>query len=498
MKRVSTLFMLLFLVWGHAQTDTSAHACTCWDNMKWLIRTMEQNDAGFHIAIDRRGEEAYRIHKEKFLAQSAQKVSPGQCLHLMNEYLRFFRKGHLAIIPNEGGLPWQHSPDTQRLKELYAWTPVYEMSNKAVDKFLRKILKKGTGDEWEGLWHGEEYDVVMVKDSGHYIGFIYASHSPYWQPGQIVLRIYPQGTEKFRMRLYTDRRAVIEKIPVRVYKNKYLLTPYLHLVRTIPALPADTTIEAYMDYIKDRKPRLIRLSDSTLLMRIPSFGPQDKVWIDSLVQSRMADFTSTPYLIIDLRNNTGGMDDAYNVLLPLIYTQPIRVREVAFLSTPLNNRRMEMFMRDSMWPSEVREWAARSLEKLRRHPGEFVSLNDKPFTEIRLDTVLPRPRKVVVLINERCASSTEQFLLAAKQSFKVKLAGKPTAGALDISNLNWTVSPCGDYLLLYGLSKSLRLPGMSVDGIGIQPDFYLGEELPPYQWIDEVREMLEYSPGRDE
>jgi len=81
-------------------------------------------------------------------------------------------------------------------------------------------------------------------------------------------------------------------------------------------------------------------------------------------------------------------------------------------------------------------------------------------------------------------------LLAAKQSKKVKLFGRTTAGALDVSNLNVVKSPCEDYRLFYTLTKSLRIPHMSIDDKGIQPDYFIDNEIPEYEWINYVSKIL--------
>lgn len=91
---------------------------------------------------------------------------------------------------------------------------------------------------------------------------------------------------------------------------------------------------------------------------------------------------------------------------------------------------------------------------------------------------------MAVLINKNNASVTEQFLLAAKQSTKVKLYGTTTDGMLDVSNMNFVDFPCGNLTLGYCLSKSYRIPGMAIDDIGLQPDYYIDDSIPEYEWIN--------------
>jgi hypothetical protein len=67
---------------------------------------------------------------------------------------------------------------------------------------------------------------------------------------------------------------------------------------------------------------------------------------------------------------------------------------------------------------------------------------------------------------------------------EVKLLGRPTGGAIDISNLNLLTSPSGLFELKNGQSRSLRYPLMRIDDIGIQPDYFMDATMPEYKWID--------------
>ena len=137
-------------------------------------------------------------------------------------------------------------------------------------------------------------------------------------------------------------------------------------------------------------------------------------------------------------------------------------------------------------------WGEDFFEKLNHNIGSFILLyGEKHFTQ-QWNTVHKKPQQVAVIVNSFCESSTEQFLLAAKQSSKVKIFGTVTAGALDFANMNTVESPCGNYLLHYSMSKDVDIDNFPIDNIGIQPDFYLDDTIPEYQWIDYVTDMLSY------
>ncbi|MBK6997984.1 MAG: hypothetical protein IPH31_25040 [Lewinellaceae bacterium] len=64
--------------------------------------------------------------------------------------------------------------------------------------------------------------------------------------------------------------------------------------------------------------------------------------------------------------------------------------------------------------------------------------------------------KVVILVNDRCASSCRIFLLWAMQSKKVTLMGSQTAGIADYGSINTLSVPCHNWLFAYPTARSNR------------------------------------------
>ena len=122
-----------------------------------------------------------------------------------------------------------------------------------------------------------------------------------------------------------------------------------------------------------------------------------------------------------MRNNSGGGDSSYEKIIPYLYTNPTRGIGVAFLSTKLNNERMNVIMKDPDCPEDLKKWAKESLEILNKKIGEFVNLKEEIVSINTLSNIYPNPKNVAILINGRCGSTTEQFLLEAKQSKARKL-----------------------------------------------------------------------------
>jgi hypothetical protein len=255
-------------------------------------------------------------------------------------------------------------------------------------------------------------------------------------------------------------------------------------------IPQTTNEESVYETWEVDIPYLEILNTTTLYLRIPSFDLGSKSAIDKVISENKDMILKTENLIIDLRDNGGGSDQSFEELLPLIYTNPVRTISVEFLSTAQNNQVFLDYANNDDFDEDTRDWAKYTYDKLQEKLGEFVFPFDTPVSIDTLDTVYEYPKNVGIIINQGNASTTEQFLLAAKQSKKVKLFGVTPSGALDISNMTSIESPCKEFRLWYCLSRSMRIPDMTIDDIGLQPDYYLDKTIPQHNWVEFVNNIL--------
>ena len=470
-----------------------AQNCDCSSNLKWLIETFEQNDAGFQYVIDKKGNDAYLVHNKDFIEKASKIKDKSECLELLNNWTEFFRKNHLEVVLKDKTNPTNNQKELseKEIINLYKNSPKFEINEKDFNKHIEH-LKNKIG--FEGVWLSEPYTIGIIKDNKNpnreYVGFILTSESPYWQQNQIKLEIIKNSNGKHSMKYYMRDHSVREIKNIDIAGNNYLLADFIVLKRINPALKTDQKTELFFKSMYADKPFIEKISDNTLLLRIPSFRHSMKKEIDSLLTKNNELISKTDNLIIDLRNNGGGSDASYEKIIPYLYTNPIRSLGVQYLSTKLNNKRMIEFINSPDWSEKDKKWAKNGLEILNKHLGKFVNLENHIVDIDTLNTILPYPKNIAVLINGNCGSTTEQFLLAAKQSKKVKLFGTTTGGSLDISNMYSVNSPNGEFTLWYGLTKSYRIPEMLIDGKGIQPDFYFDKTIKPYEWIKKTNEIL--------
>jgi hypothetical protein len=428
-----------------------------------MKQTFEENDAGFQYVIDKKGKQAYNLHNQLFESRITSTKNNFECAEMLNEWLQFFRTGHIGIevLKND----WvENSQET--VQTFSDWKKI-EMDTIAFKTYLD--TKKDF--DLEGIWQDEVYTVGIKKMDNQFVGFIIDSQAKEWEKSQIKFRIYPDSV------LYYMRNHALNKLQKAHFASKNLLLfgNFSSFRRIYPEYE-----DKFMNVLIDEKsPHLEQLNASTLYLRIPSFHNENKELIDSILWENYTKIISIRNLIIDLRYNGGGDDVSWANIIPVIYTNPIRQKSCYFWSSKMNNPILKEYRGEDFY------------EQLNQNLGSFVLLfGEKYFTQHSLDTVRTYPKNVAVLINKYCASSTEQFLLAAKQSSKVKIFGTPTAGALDFSNINRVESPCGNFKLYYAMSKDVDIEDYPIDNIGIQPDFYLDDEIPDYKWIEYVNDIL--------
>lgn len=458
--------------------------CDCLSNFDWLKETFEENDAGFAYSIETKGITAYQLHNDKFRNEIREISSPSECYQKLYQWLRFFRSGHIGITPLNQQDNNSAPIDVGSIKEQFK---DWEKINVELEQF-KTNLTSNNPNNIEGIWVSEPYEIGIKKSGNEYLGFIIKADGVYWSKGQIKLRIKDDGSATYYMRDHSAQ----EFDNYQLLGSNILEIGFITLERKFPKYKTDENIERYFRSINAQSPFFESINEKINLLRIPSFWGEVKPNIDSLIQVYKEEILTTPNLIIDVRNNGGGDDRSYYELLPIIYTDTIRTVGVEFLSTPLNNQRMNDFANNSDYKfeeSEVKEFK-KYYSILSKNIGKFVNLDTALIDVIHYDTIYPYPKNVAIIINEGNASTTEQFLLAAKQSQKVKLFGTRTFGSLDVSNMNFVKSPCNEFELGYCLSKSYRIPEMAIDEVGIQPDYYINKTVPKYKWIHFVMQIL--------
>lgn len=226
-----------------------------------------------------------------------------------------------------------------------------------------------------------------------------------------------------------------------------------------------------------------KCNKNTLLITLTDFANAEA--INTLLDSHKDELNAFPNLIIDVRLNRGGSDDAFFNLLPYLFED----KEISLFDSSetmqLNHteRNFHLRMRDM----EMEDYD--SLDELSKlFTNMFIQDLKKNYKKgfVTFDTSgLPKelqslkihgrksPSKVVILTDVTCGSSGDSFVEVAKKSLKVKVIGRPTAGVNDYSNL--AVMEWADTFALYYPTSRLSIidKGEGMSGIGIQPHIHI-------------------------
>jgi C-terminal processing protease CtpA/Prc len=234
------------------------------------------------------------------------------------------------------------------------------------------------------------------------------------------------------------------------------------------------------------KTEIQKLNANTVYFRLPTFNHEVKPVVDSLIAANHDLIADTPNLIIDVRNNGGGSDITYAELIQFLYTNKIVLVNNSIWSSTDNIQKFKNILDDPEYPESSKAYLRNLVQRLETSPGAFVKKNDNT---LKRKVTLKYPANVVILINRYCASSCEEFVLAARQSKKVTLMGENTMGVLDYANVHTLDLPCAGWGLQYATSRTNRLPDFPIDNIGIKPSIKIPEGK---NWLEFAVEYLKY------
>lgn len=463
----SLIIILLFL-----PNLLMAQNCNCSSDYLWVKSFFEKNDAGFQIAVQQKTMQNYILFSDS-IEQIANTInSPFECEKLLSNWTKFFRKGHIGVELNNENF----NSDTIIInKTIVDYT---------IDNINYNIANNIGDTQLQGIWISKNYTLGIIKDplkssEDKYIAFVISSSYPEWKKGMLKFEILKTKTGKLSCNYFMFNHSLSKRSIVQVNENHLNIdSGFLNLYKQDVYENKIDSLD--ISLLRKTFPYFIVLSDKTTLLRLPSFEPYQKRFIDLILKENKKQIISHENLIIDIRDNGGGTDRAFDKIIPFLYTNPIVSYNIEFLSTPENNN----YLYENNESFLAKLFVKKYVKKLNNHQGEFVNILGKDTLITKMKKVYEKPQHVYILINENCASSAEQFLLAAKQSTKVKLIGKNTFGALDLSNVKEVRSPDGLFTLYYSVSRTLRPAEQLIDNKGIAPDIKLNKSIDDYRWLN--------------
>lgn len=462
----------LFLLFSSAMSLYAQDECDCFKNLTLLKEVVETNYAGYQYKMNMNGDQLTKFYDDLLEESKKEKYQNYNCARLLNAYITAFEDKHTRIYysANKGIIPAMD--DDQKLALFKVINEHISLPIQSIDQYVFD-----PEDELNGLYVFKGDTCLVFKDQTllrDYVGVIWNTEKDHWSRGDVKFELKINSKNQYDYYLYNDNYLLNSRRDVEVDNQ---IADWVKIVPTSTSInPDNKSIESFS-------------SDSTLYLRLSSFEISNKSYIDSFLEKNKEALSRTPNLILDLRGNGGGADGTFNDLIPYLYTDPIRMIGVDFLCSQNTINDFEEFLQSQETPNPF--WVD-LLDRMKLNKGKYIHLYEDKESIINIDTVYPYPQNIYLLVDRRCASSAEEFILIAKQSSKVVILGENTAGCLDFSNLVSFIpekGACNDWWTLeYASSISQRLPENPVDLNGIAPDIYLSKGT---DWLKEVYKLID-------
>jgi hypothetical protein len=426
---------------------------------------LEKNYAGFTDKVNAQTQNDYEAHARLSYQYAKQAQTATDGYFAIHHFLTFFKDQHLYISPNA---------NTRATEKIL-------LDDKQIQR-----LYHSTATSIEGIYYSSDsaYKVALVKNKKGlrtYAGVILTAKPSSWKKGQVKFELIETEPDQY-MGIWYNRSHSLSLTPIHFNPQNGLgdegWYKYGASLNTEPAptplFTEETQVNAFFKI----------LNDSTGYLRIKSFNASENRHIDSVINANAKSIQSMPKLVIDLRGNGGGSDRSMSLLMPVLYTNPVKNIGVDLLSTPDNTTAWDLLI-DGYRNKLSKDQLDNLSKRIHQQDGnERTTINFRSDYTGTLPAVWAYPAKVAIVIDSNCASATEEFLLFARQSQKTIMAGEHSMGVLDYSN----VVPKGfshpPFTLHYPTTRSRRIDaGLGIDNIGIQPDLSLDLNG---NWLDEL------------
>ncbi|WP_375505102.1 S41 family peptidase [uncultured Nostoc sp.] len=179
------------------------------------------------------------------------------------------------------------------------------------------------------------------------------------------------------------------------------------------------------------------------------------------VEQALAQLSKTKAILIDLRDNGGGVQSSIsyvieNIIGPNKVISTERTRRGAAIKQPYIFR--------GYFDDSVKNVAL----------AEIKLSEEKNYIEYRTRFEAKKdPRPHFVLVDEQCGSACEVFAAAAQEHAAAKILGVRTSGSVlggGVFKLRWP-----GFILLAPISQTFSLKGSTIEGRGVQPDIQIPE-----------------------
>ena len=476
------LALLFWTCFSFSLVDAQENSCDCRSNLDSTILKTETNYAGYPAKVNASTRPAYQKLVSSLRQKAGSETRPKKCFEIIRQYVRFFQDKHFIFS--------YYNPQDFDSTVL-----------NITEASLKKSWAAKKMDAFEGIWINPDSSTriaIRKMPDGSYKAMKLASSSDHFPVGFVYFSI---TREKDRWIAKEYNAFVSTSTPV--LQVGHLLHLWNHAIwgKVFPQT-MNTAEAAELASWKNANNGLAfrKINPQVAYLKVPSFFNNDAA-IQQLVAANDSTIRATPYLIVDLTGNGGG-NTGWVSFLSYFMTNPI-VQHPSYLRVTPDNVQLkrpdlEYYVTNPIpeefkkyFPEEILNQYKKAYAELPVTREEFYPI---PGVTFPLDSITRQPKKIALLVDNLCGSSTEYFFQLSKQSSKTIRYGVPTTGMMDYEGMSTpTPLPYDKFILTIPIVRSSWTATQPIDQTGFVPDVLL-YKVPRQKWIEWVAADIQKRP----
>lgn len=476
------LALLLSVILVFNVVRAQDNPCNCRSNLDSTILKTETNYAGYPAKVNASTGPAYQKLVSTLRQKAAREVNPKKCFSLIREYVRFFKDKHFIFS-------YYNPADFDSTV-----IPVSEAS-------MKKPAVAKTMDAFEGIWINPDSSTriaIRKMPDGSYKALKLASTADTFPVGFVYFSI---TKEKNRWVAKEYNSFVSTSTPVLQVGRLLQLWNHAIWGKVFPqTMSAAEAVELASWKNGNNGLAFRKINPDVAYLKVPSFFNNDAA-IQQLVAAHDSVIRTTPYLIVDLTGNGGG-NTGWVSFLSYFMTNPI-VQHPSYLRVTPDNVKLkrpdlEYYVNNPI-PDEYKKYfPEETLNQYKKAYAELPVTREEfypiPGVTFPLDSITRSPKKIALLVDNLCGSSTEYFFQLSKQSSKTIRYGLPTTGMMDYEGMSTpTPLPYDKFILTIPIVRSSWTATQPIDQTGFVPDVLLNK-VPREKWIQWVAADIQKRP----
>lgn len=446
------------------QYDLKGQECACPDLLNSVVKHVENNYPGFKDDVTAARSMDYETLRRSARAKAVECRSDTTCYDLVKGYTAWFKDHHLQLH-----FPKSPDPDDIAIQSV----EVRHVSEEDVR------ARPHRSDPIEGIWDNGSYRLAIVPSGdgpGRFDAVVLRATNESWSAGDVKAKVHKAGDNVYDVDWVFGDRMSGHRFPAHINGDILDITENF-LARVWPEPTGPVDLDGYANMHDPSAPKLDLSTSDLAVFTFPNFYPDNHALIKELLATNADQLAKTRNWIIDLRGNEGGDVRCGRLLLPYLQTNTIKRYNARVLVTKDNVEQwwneyiLDTYSSlDSSERSPYDEYKA----ELLAHEGELYSTRPDAFQMVPVDSVLPNPQRVVILMDGDCVSSGELFIMEAEQSTKVTVMGTNSGGMIDYGDVLHYPLPCASTTLQVPSTRFTWLDeGLRVDDGGLEPDIRL-------------------------